>query len=114
MWLEMVSVIMIACENARTSNHVAFGIHERQNVTSLAFLPPLVGDRLAAFFRQGMGPIKVDVRQIQICLHGQNALMPHGLETAVVAPLGKVMKHRAITDFFFSEPGCVASGSSSH
>ena len=61
-----------------------------------------------------MSAIQIEFRQIQILLDGQEALLPHFFQTAIVAPMRKVEIDGTVADFFFSEPGPDAIGISAH
>ncbi len=51
---EIERIVVLTRENARRGDHVALLIQDGQNVTGLAFLTTLIGDRLTAFLGETM------------------------------------------------------------
>ena len=102
------SVVVIACHDAGRSEDIPVAIGDGQHITGLGALARLVSDTFTAFFGYGVAAIEVQVRQIQILLDRVDALMPDALQTAIPAPLLKVVIDRLPTEFFFS--GSSAAG----
>jgi len=62
MELEMISIIMIACNDAGRSYDKPVDVSEGQDIGGLGFLAPLIGHRLAAFLGNSMAPIEIEFR----------------------------------------------------
>ena len=48
--LEIIAVIMVACQQSYQADNVPVPVNCRQNIAGLRFLSPLVGDTFAPFF----------------------------------------------------------------
>src|SRR5262249_5986104 len=56
---EVEGIMMVACHNGCRSNHIAFGIHNGQDVAGFRSLAGLIGDTFTAFLGNGMTTIQV-------------------------------------------------------
>ena len=113
--LEVESIMMVACHDPSRGHHVALRIRDRQNIRGFGAFSVLIRDTLAAFLRQRMTPIEIQMRQIEVWADRLDALLPDPLQTAVSAPLLEVIVNRLPANLFFS--GSVregAIGSSGH
>ena len=112
--LEIEGIIVLTREDACRSDDITVLVHDRQDVTRLTFLAPLIGNGLAAFLGEAMGAVQVEFRQIQSVADGEKAVLPDLFETAIATPAREMQVDRTVTDFFFSAPGRVAIGNSAH
>ena len=114
MRLELVSVVMVACNDPGRSNDEPIGVRDGQDVTGFAFLATLISHRLATFLGQCMRTVQIEFRKIQIVANGQNAVFPEVFEAIIVTPLEKMVVNGTVADFFFSETGFLSMGKRSH
>lgn len=102
MRLEVESVMMVACDDPARSDDVALSIRDRQNIRRFRPFSVLVSDTLAAFLRQRMAAVEIQLRQIEVILDRLDTLLPDPLQTAIGAPFLKVIIDRLPAKFFFS------------
>jgi len=108
MGFQTKSVVVVARHDAGRGDNKALGIGDGQDIAGLGALARLVSHTITAFLGNGVAAIEVQLRQIQVMLDALDALLPHPFQTAIPAPLLKVIIHRLPTEFFFS--GSSASG----
>ena len=59
MGFEIERIVVLASDDPARSDDIAVLIHDRQDVTGLAFLASLIGDRLTAFLSQAVRAVQV-------------------------------------------------------
>lgn len=108
MGFQAKSVVVIARHDAGRSHDRPFAIGDGQDIAGFSTLARLVSHTVTAFLGNGVAAIEVQLRQIQVMLDRVDAFLPHPFQTAIPAPLLKVIIDRLPTEFFFS--GSLASG----
>lgn len=99
---EVEGIMMVARDHAGRSQHVALRIRDRQDVGGFRALSVLVSDTFAAFLRQRMTAIQIQVGQIKVRSNGLNTLFPNPLQAAIGAPFLEVIVDRLPAQLFFS------------
>ena len=100
--VEVEGIVMIARHDPGRSHHIALRVGDGQNIRGFGAFSVLVRHTFAAFFRQRVTSIQVQVRQIEVFSNGRNTLLPNPLKTAVSAPFLEVIVDRLPAYLFFS------------
>ena len=102
MRLEVEGVMMVACDDPGRSHHIALCVGDGQDIRRFRSFSVLVGDTFAAFLRQRVTAIKVQMRQIEVFADRLNTLLPDPLQAAIGTPFLKVVVDRLPAYLFFS------------
>lgn len=102
MGFKVESIMMITCHDPGRSQDIALRLGDRQNIRGFRSFSVLVRDTLAAFLRQRMAAIEIQVRQIQVRLDRLNTPLPDPLKTAVGTPFLEMIVDRLPAYLFFS------------
>lgn len=115
MRLEVISVMMVASDNARRSDDVAVAFGDGQDIGGFSAFARLIGNAFAALLGNRVAAIQVEFRQIQPLLDRHDAVLPNSLQAPIAAPLAEVIVDGIPTDFFFvGSAGSAAMGNCAH
>lgn len=99
---EVESIVTVPRDHAGRSQHIALRVGDRQDVGGFRAFSVLVSDTFAAFLRQGMAALQIQVRRIKVRLGGLNTLLPNPLQAAIGTPFLEVIVDRLPAQLFFS------------
>ena len=101
-FFEVESIMMVARDEPSRSRDIALRISDRQDIRGLGSFSRLIRDTLAAFLRQSMAAIEIQVRQIEVLADRLNTLLPDPLKTAIGTPFLEMIVDRLPANLFFS------------